>query len=76
MTDAGLTDAVVARAGLEGWNDATLRAALRDRGEDPLLVESHFPRGAAGVIVDWITLTDQRMEAAAGNTNNAAGRTL
>lgn len=65
MIEARLIDAVVARAGLEGWNEATLRAALQDLGEDPVLLDSHFPRGAAGAVVDWIALTDQRMEAAA-----------
>ena len=75
MTASDLIDAVVARAGLEGWNDATLRAALQDRGEDPLLLESHFPRGAAGAIVDWIALTDRRMEAAATGEDLLALRT-
>jgi ubiquinone biosynthesis protein COQ9 len=75
MTDADLIDAVVARAGLEGWNDATLRAALRDRGEDPALLESHFPRGVTGAIADWIALTDQRMEAAAAGEDLLALRT-
>jgi hypothetical protein len=75
MTDAALIDAVVVRAGLEGWNDATLRAALRDRGEDPALLESHFPRGVTGAIADWIALTDQRMEAAAAGEDLLALRT-
>ena len=75
MTDPALIDAVVARAGLDGWNDATLRAALRDRGEDPVLVESHFPRGIAGAIADEIALTDRRMEEAADGEDLLALRT-
>ena len=75
MTDPGVIDAVVARAGLEGWNDATLRAALHDRGEDPVLLDSHFPRGVPGAIADWIALTDQRVEAAVAGEDLLAQRT-
>lgn len=74
MTEARLIDAVVARAGIDGWNDATLRAALADLGEDPVLAYSHFPRGAAGAIIDWIALTDARMEAAASSEDLQALR--
>jgi ubiquinone biosynthesis protein COQ9 len=74
MTEARLIDAVVARAALDGWNDATLRAALRDIGEDPMLLASYFPRGAAGAVADWIALTDQRMEAAAAEEDLLALR--
>lgn len=75
MTDPALIDAVVARAGLDGWNDATMRAALRDRGEDPVLLDSHFPRGVVGAIADWIALTDRRMEEAANGEDLLALRT-
>jgi ubiquinone biosynthesis protein COQ9 len=63
MTEPELIEAVVARAGLEGWNAATLRAVLIERGEDPVLLDSHFPRGAVGVIADWCALVDARMDA-------------
>lgn len=72
---ATLIDAVVARAGLDGWNEGTLRAALRECGEDPFLLDSHFPRGVAGAIADWIALTDRRMEAAAAAEDLLAMRT-
>lgn len=75
MTEPDLIEAVVARAGFDGWNGATLRAALQDRGEDPALVDNYFPRGAPGVIADWCALLDARMEAAAAAEDMSALRT-
>jgi ubiquinone biosynthesis protein COQ9 len=49
----------------QGWSWATLRAGLAAAGEDPALVESHFPSGPAGAIAAWAALADRDMAAAA-----------
>lgn len=75
MSEADLLRAVVARAGREGWTEATLRHALEDRGEAPELLSSHFPRGVTGAIDSWFALVDAEMEAAAAAEDIAALRT-
>jgi ubiquinone biosynthesis protein COQ9 len=75
MTEAGLLRAVVARAGREGWTEATLRHALEDHGEPPELVSSHFPRGVIGAIEAWFGQVDAGMAAAAAAEDLAALRT-
>lgn len=75
MSEADLLRATVARAGREGWTEATLRHALEDRGESPDLVSSSFPRGVVGAIEDWFALIDAEMEAAAAEEDLSALRT-
>lgn len=75
MSEADLLRAVVARAGREGWTEATLRHALEDRGEAPELAASHFPRGVTGAIDAWFALVDAEMEEAAAAENLASLRT-
>ncbi len=73
-TEPHLIRAAVERAEFEGWSPATLRAACTDAGEDPLLLDSHFPRGVAGAIADWAALADAEMEAAASLEEMASWR--
>ncbi|MCW8085656.1 COQ9 family protein [Sabulicella glaciei] len=65
MTEPHLIRAAVAIANFDGWSEATLRAACEDSGEDPALLESHFPRGVTGAIEDWAALADAEMDQAA-----------
>ncbi|MDB5413495.1 MAG: rpsU-divergently transcribed protein [Rubritepida sp.] len=75
MSEAGWLRAVVARAGREGWTEATLRGALTDCGEAAELVSSCFPRGVIGAIEAWFTLADEEMDAAAAAEDITALRT-
>ena len=52
-------------AARDGWNRGSLRAGLAAAGEDPALVDSHFPTGPVGAILAWIDLVNREMEAAA-----------
>ncbi len=73
-TEPKLIRAAVERAEWEGWSPATLRAACEDAGEDPALLDSHFPRGVAGAVADWAALADAEMEAAAALEEMASWR--
>lgn len=74
-TEPHLIRAAVERAEWEGWSPATLRAACGDAGEDPALLDSHFPRGVAGAVADWSALADEEMERAAAQEDMAGMRT-
>ena len=37
----------------DGWNWGTLRAGLAAAGDDPALVESHFPGGPVSAVAAW-----------------------
>jgi ubiquinone biosynthesis protein COQ9 len=52
-------------AARQGWNWASLRAALAATGEAPALAESLFPRGPVGAVEAWIDLINRDMALAA-----------
>ncbi|MFZ4405687.1 MAG: COQ9 family protein [Paracraurococcus sp.] len=57
--------AILPFAARDGWNRSSLRAGLAAAGEDPVLVDSHFPTGPVGAVLAWIDLVNREMEAAA-----------
>lgn len=63
-----------ALAARDGWNGATLRAAVMATGTDPALTDSLFPAGPAGAVEAWIDLADRDMADAATRLDIAAMR--
>jgi ubiquinone biosynthesis protein COQ9 len=59
--------ALLPLAGAAGWTRATLAEGLRLSGQDPALVDSHFPGGAVQAVALWAALTDAAMAAEAGS---------
>lgn len=61
---AALAPLLPRHAAFDGWRDAAVAAAARERGIDPDIARLAFPGGAADMIDAWFDSIDARMAAA------------